>query len=386
MAQRKLRGGMVGGGPGAFIGPVHRMAATMDGEAEIIAGCFSSDPEKSTQTGKDLCLNPARVYGSYEEMVQKEAELPEDERIDFVSVVTPNVTHVPVSKAFCEAGFNVICDKPMAMSLEQAKELKQTVEESGRIFALTHNYTGYPMVKQAQHMVSAGELGTVNKIVVEYPQGWLSGMLKNPEGPAIAGWRMDSEKAGISCCMGDIGTHAENLARYITGLEIDELCADLTSFIESNPLEDDGNVLIRYRGGARGILFASQISAGEENGLRIRVYGTEMGLEWRQEDPNYLILKDPSGFKKILSKGNPDILCTRAAEAGRLPFGHPDGFIEAFANIYLEAYRAIRAQMENEQVSDGDFPTVDDGVIGNAFIETVVESSKSDAKWTKMNV
>ena len=373
---------MVGGGTGAFIGPVHRMAATLDGQAEFVAGAFSSNPEKSKASGKALFMDPSRVYGSYREMAEKEAILPADQRLDFVSIVTPNSTHLDAAKIFLAKGFNVICDKPMTMTLKEAKELKAAVRESGRIFALTHNYTGYPMVKQARHMVSKGELGNINKIVVEYPQGWLSGML-NAAPSSISLWRMDPKYAGASCCMGDIGTHAENLARYITGLEIDSLCADLTAFIKNNPLEDDGNVLLRYKGGARGILYASQISAGEENGLRIRVYGSKKGMEWRQEDPNYLIIKDPKGFKTIYSKGNP-ILCREAQEAGRLPFGHPDGFIEAFANVYLEAYKGIRAQLAGKKIPACDHPDVDDGVIGLAFIETLVESAKSKSKWTKM--
>ena len=382
MKNRKLRAGMIGGGIGAFIGPVHRMAATLDGEAEFVAGAFSSDPEKSKQSGEELFLDQARVYGSYAELLEAEKGKPADERLDFISIVTPNFTHFAIAKACMEAGFNVICDKPMTMDLEEAKALKAVVEQTGKVFALTHNYTGYPMVKQAKVMIANGELGNINKIVVEYPQGWLSGFLREAV-DSISPWRMDPAKAGASCCMGDIGTHAENLARYITGLEIDELCADLTSFIESNPLEDDGNVLIHYKGGARGILFASQISTGEENGINIRVYGSEKGLYWNQEDPNYLVIKDPSGFTTTYSKGN-DCLCDEAKEAGRLPFGHPDGFIEAFANIYRAAYIAIRAEVSGEPVPTCDHPTVDDGVIGMAFIETVLKSAASAEKWTKM--
>jgi predicted dehydrogenase len=382
MNNRKLHAGMVGGGIGAFIGPVHRMAATLDGEAEFVAGAFSSDPEKSKQSGEELFLNPSRVYGSYTELLEAEKEKPADERLDFISIVTPNSTHFKIAKACMEAGFNVICDKPMTMNLEEAKALKAVVEQTGKVFALTHNYTGYPMVKQARVMVENGELGKINKIVVEYPQGWLSGFLREAEG-AISPWRMDPAKAGASCCMGDIGTHAENLARYITGLEIDEMCADLTTFIESNPLEDDGNVLIHYKGGARGILYASQISSGEENGLNIRIYGTEKGLYWNQEDPNYLVIKDPSGFTTTYSKGN-ECLCDEAKEAGRLPFGHPDGFIEAFANVYRAAYTAIRAEVSGEPIPICDYPSVDDGVIGMAFIETVLKSAASVEKWVKM--
>ncbi len=382
MAKRKLRGGMVGGGIGAFIGPVHRMAATLDGEAEFVAGAFSSDPAKAKKSGKALFLDPKRVYGGYQEMIEKESALPPGDRIDFVSIVTPNNTHFDIAKAFLEAGFNVICDKPMTFDLAQAKALKGLVRKSRKVFALTHNYTGYPMVKQARHMVRKSELGTINKVVIEYPQGWLSGLLSAKKS-SISLWRMDPKKAGAACCMGDIGTHAENLARYVTGLHIDELCADLSSFIPGNKLDDDGNVLLHYKGGARGILYASQISAGEENGLRIRVYGAKAGLEWRQEDPNYLIVKDPSGFKTILSKGNP-ILCKEAQAAGRLPFGHPDGFIEAFANIYREAYRGIRAELAGKKIPSCDHPTVDDGVVGMAFVETVVASASSKKKWVKM--
>jgi predicted dehydrogenase len=252
------------------------------------------------------------------------------------------------------------------------------------VFALTHNYTGYPMVKQARKMVNDGVFGKINKVVVEYPQGWLSGLLRDGK-TAINTWRMDPKKAGAACCMGDIGTHAENLARYITGLEIDALCADLTGFIQSNPLDDDGNVLIRYKGGARGILYASQISAGEENGLTIRAYGPTAGFEWHQETPNSLIVKDPSGCHKVLSKGT-GCLCAEAQSAARLPCGHPDGFIEAFANIYRAAYRGIRAEIAGKKIPVCDHPTVHDGVIGMAFIEAVVASAKSAKKWTRMKI
>jgi predicted dehydrogenase len=374
---------MVGGGLGAFIGPVHRMAATMDGEAEFVAGAFSSDPKKSAETGKALYLDSSRVYGDYKEMAQQEAALPADQRIDFVSIVTPNVTHFDVAKTFLEAGFHVICDKPMTFTLEQAKELEGVVNGSGRVFVLTHNYTGYPMVKQAKEMVKAGTLGTINKVVVEYPQGWLSHLLHTHDASELP-WRLDPNRAGISSCMGDIGTHAENLTRYITGLEIEEVCADLSSFIPANKLDDDGNVLLHFKGGARGILYASQISAGEENGLRIRVYGDKAGLEWRQEDPNYLWIKDPAGLITRYSKGN-DNLTQVAQDAGRLPFGHPDGFIEAFANIYLAGYEAIRAVDAGKAKPNADHPTVHDGVVGMAFISTVVESSKN-RQWTSMKL
>ncbi len=383
MAKRKLRGGMVGGGPGSFIGPVHRMAATMDGEASYVAGCLDVDPEKSIEAGKVYYMDPKRVYGTWQEMIEKESALGDDEKIDFVSIVTPNATHLDIAKGFLEAGFNVYCEKPMTMDLASGKELAAIVKKSGKAFALNHNYTGYPMVKQAKHMVKEGELGKINKIVVEYPQGWLSGFLRG-EDSAIRPWRMDPKLAGASCCMGDIGTHAENLARYITGLAIEELCADLSSFIPDNKLDDDGNVLVHWQDGVKGILFATQISSGEENGLNIRVFGTERGFQWFQENPNYLYVKDPGGFNKVLSRGNPQVLCDAANNSSRLPFGHPDGFIEAVANIYLAFYEDVRAVLDGKPIGDSDHPTVDDGVVGMAFIETVLESNKADAKWTKM--
>jgi len=376
---RKLRGGLVGGGPGSFIGPVHKMAATMDGQAEFVGGCLDVDPDKSVEAGKVYYMDPKRVYKTWQEMVEKEAALGDDERIDFVTIVTPNSTHFDIAKAFAEAGFNIMCEKPMTMDLASAKELAEIVKKAGKAFCLNHNYTGYPMVKQAKHMLAEGALGKINKIIVEYPQGWLSCYLRGEEG-AIRPWRMDPALAGASCCMGDIGTHAENLARYITGLEIDEICADLSAFIPGNKLDDDGNCLVHWQDGVKGILTASQISSGEENGLSIRIYGTEMGMQWFQEDPNYLHLKDPSGFRKRLSRGNPDILCDAANKGSRLPFGHPDGFIEAVANNYLAFLDEVRAG----KPTGADHPTVDDGVVGMAFIETVVESSKAGATWVKM--
>jgi predicted dehydrogenase len=382
MINRKLRMGMVGGGIGSFIAPVHRMAATLDHEAELVAGAFSSDPAKAKKSGQVLGLDRKRVYPSWQAMVAGEARLPEDQRVDFVSVVVPNSGHYAISKAFLEAGFNVICDKPMTVSLAEAKDLQRTVRKTRRVFALTHNYTGYPMVKQARFMVHSGMLGKINKVVVEYPQGWMAGFIENASN-AIGMWRMNPKIAGGSCCMGDLGTHAENLVRYITGLEIESLCADLTTFVKINKLEDDGNLLIHYKGGARGVLYASQISAGEENPLAIRVYGTKMGLEWKQEDPNYLWLKDPAGLVTRYSKGNSN-LCPEARQAGRLIWGHPDGFIEAFANVYRAAFAAIRAQRPGKAAPKGDFPNVDDGVMGMAFIETLLRSASSKAKWTPM--
>ncbi|MFH0937705.1 MAG: Gfo/Idh/MocA family oxidoreductase [Planctomycetota bacterium] len=383
MKQQKLRGGMVGGASGSFIGPVHRMAAIMDGQAEYVAGVFSSDPVRSQKTGQDLFLDSERSYHDYRTMLRSEAARPAAERLDFITIVTLNSTHFEIAKACLETGFNVFCEKPMCFNLAQAKALRTIVKKTGKVFALAHTYTGYPMVKQARHIVKTGVLGKINKVVVEYPQGWAAGLLHASAGQ-ISGWRMDPKKAGASCCVGDIGIHAENLVRYITGLQMDAICAELTRFIPSNRLEDDANILVRYKGGAKGILYASEISTGDENGLNIRIYGDKKGLAWNQEDPNYLVIKDPSGFKTIYSKGNPQVLCPAAVKAGRLPFGHPDGLIEAFANLYLEFFKSVRAERAGKKIPAGDFPSVEDGVIGNAFIETAVRSARSNAKWTRM--
>lgn len=378
---RKVRYGMVGGGPGAFIGSVHRKAAALDGEIELVAGAFSSDAAKSRQQGAELKLNPARVYGSYQEMAEKEARLPAGERIDFVSIVTPNHVHHPVAKTFIEAGFDVVCDKPMTLTVEEAEDLCRLVSKHKAVFALTHNYTGYPMVKEARELVRAGELGTIRKIVVEYPQGWLATLLE-AEGAKQAVWRTDPKQAGVSSCIGDIGSHAENLAHYITGLEIEELCADMTTFVPGRKLEDDGNILVHYKGGARGILYASQISVGEENDLTIRVYGTNASLEWHQENPNYLRVKYPAGPEKVYKRGN-DYLSDIAKHNSRIPFGHPEAFIEAFANIYVNAGRTIAAKAAGEAPGefDTDFPTVQDGARGVHFIHKAVESGASKQKW-----
>ena len=374
---------MVGGGRGAFIGGVHRMAMRLDGKIELVAGAFSSNPEKSRLSGEDLFLDPKRVYADYRVMAAEEARLPEGERIDFVSVVTPNRAHVPVSRTFLEAGFNVVCDKPLAFTLEEALDFREVVRKSGKVFVLTHNYTGYPMVKQARELVRSGELGEILKIVAEYPQGWL-GQPIDAEGQKQASWRTNPEQAGASSCLGDIGTHAENLARYITGLEIEELCAEFTTFVEGRKLEDDANLLIRYKGGAKGVLYASQISAGEENSLRVRVYGSRASLEWYQEDPNRLFVKYPDAPRRVYRAGN-DYLSDSAKRFGRIPAGHPEAFLEAFANIYLEAARAIEAVIDGQPVPpDCDFPTVDSGVEGMAFIATAVKSAKAGGVWTKM--
>ena len=371
---------MVGGGRGAFIGAVHRMAAALDGEIELVCGAFSSNPEKSKASGEDLYLPPDRVYGSFAEMIMKEKELPEGERMDFISIVTPNHVHFPPAKMALENGFHVVCDKPLCFSMDEAKELRKLVKETGLLFALTHNYTGYPMVKQAREMIRNGELGELRKVVVEYPQGWLSTFLEE-SGNKQADWRTDPSKSGKAGSMGDIGTHAENLAEYITGLKITEVCADLSIFVPGRKLDDDGNVLLHFDNGAKGILHASQISNGEENDLNIRVYGETGGLQWHQMEPNTLVHKTSSGTR-LIRTGVGD-LYPRSLAHTRIPAGHPEGYLEAFASIYRNFARALRARLNGEEPSefDMDFPSVEDGIRGMAFIETVVASSDSNQKW-----
>ncbi len=380
---RKLRFGMIGGGRGAFIGAVHRIAAQMDGKAELVAGAFSSDPARARASGADLFVAPERAYGSYAEMAKAEAAMPAGQRLDFVVIVTPNHQHFPPAKLFLEAGFNVVCDKPVTFNLAEARALKKIVAKSGKVFALTHNYTGNTMVKQARDFVRAGKLGAIRKVVVEYPQGWLSTLVEGT-GQKQAGWRTDPKRSGAAGCIGDIGTHAENLARYITGLQIKELCADLTAFVPGRKLDDDGNILLRFKGGAKGVLHASQISVGEENALNIRVYGEKGGLEWHQEHPNELIVKYPDRPSELWRRGNGYVGDT-AKKFTRIPSGHPEGYLEAFGNIYAEAFRAIAAEVAGKPLpKDLDFPTIDDGVEGMAFIETTVKSSRLGAKWVKM--
>ena len=373
---------MIGGGRGAFIGAVHRIAAIMDGKAELVAGAFSSDAARSKASGQDLFLDPGRTYGSYEEMARAESTRPSTDRLDFVVIVTPNHQHYPPAKLFLESGFNVVLDKPATFDLAEAKKLRAVVRKTRKVLVLTHNYTGNVMVKQARELVQNGTVGDIRKVVVEYPQGWLSTFLENT-GQKQAGWRTDPKRSGAAGCMGDIGTHAENLARYITGLHIDTLCADLTTFVKGRKLDDDGNVLVRYKGGAKGVLHSSQISIGDENMLNIRVYGTKAGLEWRQEFPNELVVKFADQPRQTWRRGN-GYISEHGKKFTRIPAGHPEGYLEAFANIYLEAYRAIEAEVEGQpQPKDLDFPTIDDGVEGMVFIETVVKSSKRGAKWVK---
>lgn len=380
---RKLKMGMIGGGKDAFIGGVHRMAAMLDGECELVCGAFSSTPERSKASGEMLYLPPDRVYGTYEEMFESEKKLPDGQRMDFVSIVTPNHLHFRPAKQALENGFPVVCDKPMTFDLDEANQLEAIVNKTGLLFALTHNYTGYPLVKEARELVRSGKLGTVRKVVVEYPQGWLATRIET-EGNKQASWRTDPNRSGAAGCMGDIGTHAENLAEYITGLKITELCADLVTFVEGRLLDDDGNILLHFDNGARGVLYASQISIGEENALHIRVYGDKGGLEWNQQEPNSLLLKWPDRPREVCRTGGA-YLSPRSRLNSRLPMGHPEGFIEAFANIYRNFILALKSRLDgNEPEPENmDFPTVRDGVRGMAFIETVVRASKSDRKWTK---
>ncbi len=371
---KKLKMGMVGGGSDAFIGAVHRAGALMDGEIEFVSGALSSTPEKSRESGKALGLPDDRNYGSWEEMLEGELSLPEEERVDFVSVVTPNHLHFPVAHAFVEAGFNVVCDKPMVLDSDQASKLVEAVETSGSVLCVTYQYTGYPMVKQARHMVKSGMLGEIRKIIVEYNQGWLASEVENG-GDKQASWRTDPEKSGVAGTMGDIGSHAENLVSTVTGLEAAEVCADLTSFVSGRRLDDDANMLIRYDNDAKGVLVASQISAGEENALTLKVYGAEGGIEWRQEEPNDLIHRPAEAPVQVYRRGN-EYLCEEARRAARIPPGHPEAFIEAFANIYVAFAEAVRSG------DSSGFPTVHDGARGVRFIEKVVESSGSERKWT----
>jgi len=372
---------MVGGGHGAFIGAVHRMAAALDGEIELVCGAFSSDPDKSKASGADLFLPPDRVYGSFQEMIAREKTLPEGERMDFVSIVTPNHVHFPPAKLALENGFSVVCDKPLSFNTDEAIELQQLVEKTGLLFVLTHNYTGYPMVKQARAMVRRGDFGKIRKVIVAYPQGWLSTRLEATN-QKQASWRTDPKRSGAAGAMGDIGTHAENLAEYITGLQITKLCADLHTFVDGRQLDDDGSVLLRFDNGARGILYATQIAAGEENALHIRVYGEKGGLEWHQMYPNDLKIRWLDQPEQLLRTGVGDLDATALA-ATRIPAGHPEGYLEAFANIYRNFAHCLRAKLAGQEADPvyQDFPTVSDGVRGMQFIDRVIESSASDQKW-----
>ena len=383
---RKIRYGMVGGGRGAFIGAVHRIAANMDGQIELVCGAFSSNPRKSKASGKDLFLPAKRCYGTFEEMVEKEKALPESERMDFISIVTPNHMHFPPAKMALENGFHVLSDKPATFDLKEAKTLEKLVKKTKCLYGLTHNYTGYPLVKEARDMIANGKLGKVRKVVVEYPQGWLATRLE-ASGQKQADWRTDPKRSGAAGCIGDIGTHAENLAEYITGLKIKELAADITTFVKGRKLDDDGNVLLRFTNGAKGVLHSSQISVGEENNINIRVYGELGGIEWHQNEPNTMLVKWLDQPMQVFRTAN-GYLGASAAAATRTPPAHPEGYLEAFANIYVNFANHIRAKQDRRKLAKDDpaldYPKIKDGIRGMAFIEAVVKSSKNNARWTKL--
>lgn len=379
---RPLRYAMVGGGQGAFIGAVHRKAMALDGQMALVAGALSSHPERARASGRELGLHDARNHGRWEDLLADELRRSKEERIDFVSIVTPNHMHFPVARAFAEAGIHVVCDKPLVHSSEEATELMQVVARSGSVFGVTYNYTGYPMVREARDMVAAGAIGTVRKVIVEYNQGWLATHLE-ASGQKQADWRTDPARSGLAGAIGDIGSHAENLMATVTGLELESICADLTIFVPGRRLDDDGNVLLRFKGGAKGVLIASQIEVGCENDLRLRVFGSTGTLEWHQEEPNCLRHAPIDGPARLLTRGSP-WLGEAARRATRLPTGHPEAFLEAFANVYLGVAAHVRAVQAGHAPDplDADYPRLEDGARGVRFIEKVVQSAGSTAKWT----
>ncbi len=380
--KKKLKIGLVGGGPGSFIGAIHLNGALMDGLFELAAGAFSSNPEKSKQRGEELMLPPERVYGSYDEMIEKEKALPEDERIDVVCIVTPNHAHFDPTVKAIENGFHVALDKPLTLNYEEAQKLYHIVNNSDRLFLLTHTYSGYPMIKQAKQMIAEGEIGKVRKVYVEYPQGWLYKLLER-ENNKQAAWRTDPSKNGRAGCMGDIGTHAFHMAEYITGEKVSHLCADLYIKIEGRPIDDDGVVLMRFENGASGVLMASQTDTGSENNLKVRVYGEKGGLEWQQELNNTLLVRWPDKPDEIYRAGT-GYLGSLANENTRTPAGHPEGYVEAFANLYRNFARCIYSMNEGEEPKEEwkDYPGVEDGIRGMAFIDHVLASNVSEQKWT----
>lgn len=382
--KRKLRMGMVGGGQGAFIGGVHRIAATLDQQVELVAGCFSQDPENTRITGRELYIDPARAYDTYEQMAVAEASLPAGERIDFVTIVTPNVSHFAIAKRFIEAGFHVVCDKPMTYSLDEADELVKLVEKSGIVFALTHNYTGHPLVRHARQLFSSGEMGTIRKVVVEYLQDFLM-VAHEKLGQKQAAWRVDPAQSGIGGTMGDVGTHCVNLLEYVTGDPITELCADKSTFLPDRALDEDVNALLRFKGGGKGVLSISQVATGEENGLTLRVYGSEGAIKWAQENPNYLELYRYGEPRQTLTRSQ-GYLSEAAAASTRIPPGHPEGYLEAFATIYVGVTEAIRRHIDGSpmKTAEYEFPTVHDGRRGMQFIYKTVESCESGSAWVPM--
>ena len=386
MITRKLRMGMIGGGKDAFIGAVHRLALNMDGQIELVAGALSVNPEVALDSGQSLYLDGDRIYTDYKIMLEKEAAMPADKRLDFITIVTPNFVHFEPAMLALDKGFNVVIEKPITFSLEQAKQLKEKLTATGLSLLLCHTYTGYPMVKQAKQFLKSGALGKIRKVFVEYPQGWLSTFLEKT-GQAQASWRTDPKKSGAAGSMGDIGTHAFNIAEYVTGLEVTEMCAQLNIVVEGRMLDDDGAVLLKFNSGASGVLMATQVAAGEENNIKIRVYGEKGGLEWKQEDANTLLVKWLDKPTEIYRAGS-GYLNSFASHNCRTPAGHPEGYLEAFANLYRNFALTLKARINKEQLKDEwlDFPSVDEGIRGMAFIENVVKSGQSSEKWIKFEI
>lgn len=385
MNNTKIRMGMVGGAEGAFIGAIHRIAARLDGLIDLVAGSFSSDPSRSKATADMLGIDPSRSYENYQQMFIEEAKLPEDQRIDFVVIVTPNHLHFPIAKLAIESGFHVLSDKPATLNLQEALILEQALNQTDCLYALTHTYTGYPMVKEARHRIANGELGNIRKVIVEYSQGWLSS--NEDEQGKQAKWRLDPNKAGISCCIADIGVHAANLAEYVSGLEISALCADLNHVVSGRTLDDDGTVLLRFNNQAKGVLLASQVALGEENNLNLRIYGDKASIEWNQMEPNSLWLKRHNA-PSVLLRAGVALKSSAAQNALRAPAGHPEGYLEAFANIYVNFAKQIKAKKSGTTVSNEafDVPGIKQAIRGMAFIENAVTASTKDTKWQPFNI
>ncbi len=383
--KRKLRMGMVGGGQGAFIGGVHRIAATLDQQVEVVTGCFSRDPDNTRVTGNQLYLDPSRCYQTYEEMAGAEAKLPDDQRIDFVTIVTPNVSHFPIAKTFLEAGFHVVCDKPMTYSLDEAKQLCGLVEKTGLVFALTHNYTGHPLVRHARHLFRSNKMGTIRKVIVEYLQDFL--MVQHEKlGQKQAAWRVDPAQAGMAGALGDVATHCVNLLEYVTGDPITELCADKSTFLPDRKLDEDANILLRFKGGGKGVLTISQVATGEENALSLRVYASEGAILWAQENPNKLEVYRYGQPRQTLTRGHGEYLSEATSSSTRLPTGHPEGYFEAFATIYCGVVEAIRRYNDGDpmKTKEYDFPTVHDGLRGMVFISKAIESCEKGSTWVRL--
>ena len=380
---RRMRIGMVGGGKDAFIGGVHRIALRLDGNYELVAGSFSSNFDNSKETGKDLGLAEDRIYETYQEMAEKESA--RSDGIHVVAIVTPNHLHVPIAKIFAEKGIHIICDKPLALSTKEAIELKNIVENNKIIFALTHNYTGYPMVRHARSLIQKNDLGSIRVVQAEYPQDWLTTKAED-SGLKQAEWRTDPKRSGDGGCIGDIGTHAFNLIRFITGLEVDELSADIHTFVKGRLLDDNAQIMLRFKGGAKGAIWSSQVAVGNENNLKIRVFGENGGLEWRQEDPNYLYYTKFGHPTQKITRGSGSA-SEEANNVTRIPPGHPEGYLEGFANIYSDVYKRLFAQTNNQNYDQSNdcYPTIYDGVEGMRFIETVLESNNNNSKWVEFN-